>query len=208
MDLPFVYVPLHYQPEATTCPDGGVVFSDQREVIDVLSAALPEGWNLYVKEHVTQFVAGLQGDMSRDLSFYSDIDYHRNVRLVPVEYNSFRLIDASKAVATVTGTAGWEAMVRGTPALVFGYPWYRGCDGAFHVPSYELCKRALEVIRDGYQVDHERVRLWLRAMDETCVKACISPSRAAICGYSDDENAQCLADAIAECYASLNRYQG
>lgn len=207
LGISFVYVPLHYQPELTTCPEGGA-FSDQRDMIDILSSALPEGWWLYVKEHLSQFSSRLRGELGRNQRFYSDIQSYGNVRLVPVAYDSFHLIDAAKAVATVTGTAGWEAVVRGTPALVFGYPWYRGCEGVFHVPSRELCKRALEAVRSGYQVDNRKVRSWLRAMEEGCVKAYV---KANLDIYDESArslkgtNAENLSRAIADAYAGLKQ---
>ncbi len=206
LDVPFVYVPLHYQPERTTLPEGGA-FCDQRDVINVLASTIPDGWYLYVKEHPAQFVDSphFEGHLGRDFGFYSDLASYQNVRLVPVEYDSFRLTDAAKAVATTTGTAGWEAIVRGTPTLVFGHAWYRGCEGAFYVPSHELCKRAMEVIRSGYQVDQHKVRLWLRAMEESCVKACIDEGEMQACSYTREENAENLARAIADAYAGLHQ---
>ena len=36
---------------------------------------------------------------------------------------NLKLIDKCKAVATITGTSGWEALIRGKPVLHFGYPW-------------------------------------------------------------------------------------
>ena len=202
LDVPFVYVALHYQPEATTWPDGGAFF-DQRDVIDVLSSTIPEGWYLYVKEHPAQFSGVLAAMMGRDLRLYVDIASYPNVRLVPADYDSFRLIDAAKAVATVTGTVGWEAIIRGTPALVFGYAWYREFEGVFYVPSHELCKRAIEAIRSGYQVDHHRVRLWIRAMQESCVKAFVEVYDEQRPGYSREENVQTLARAIFDSYTVL-----
>lgn len=204
LDVPFIYVALHYQPELTTCPQGGA-FADQRDVIDVLSSTIPEGWYLYVKEHPGQFSAKAIGEMGRDPRYYFDIGSYRNVRLVPVAYDPFLLIDAAKAVATVTGTVGWEAIIRGTPALVFGYAWYRYCEGAFYVPSHELCKSAIEVIRSGYRVDNDRVRLWLRAIEDSCVKAYLTPEDEQICGHSREENAENLAQSIADAYAGLHQ---
>src|SRR4030043_207253 len=44
---PYIYFPLHYQYEATTCPMGGI-YSDQLLAIELLSRA---GIQVYVKEH-------------------------------------------------------------------------------------------------------------------------------------------------------------
>ena len=111
---PYVYVPLNYQPECTTSPLGGI-FVDQVLMIQMLSAALPVGWGLYVKEHPAQWPAHL-GDFTpqRYKGFYSDIAAVPHVRLVPVTVNTFELADHAQATATVSGTAGWESIARGS----------------------------------------------------------------------------------------------
>jgi hypothetical protein len=206
LNAPFVFFPLHYQPERSTLPEGGA-FADQRDVIDVISSSLPDGWYLYVKEHPATFSSNRRGDISRDTRYYDDLESYANVRLMPVTCDSSRLIDAAKAVATSTGTAGWEAIIRGTPALVFGDAWYLGCEGAFYVPSSSLCKQAMETIRGGYHVDRRKVRLWLRAMDESCIKAYLFLINKPIDSWSEEENTDNLANAIVEAWASLQKQQ-
>ena len=50
VDKPYILVSLHRQPEASNSPTGGT-FVHQLLKVDILSRALPEGWNVYVKEH-------------------------------------------------------------------------------------------------------------------------------------------------------------
>ena len=52
---------------------------------------------------------------------------------MPMNIDSFPLIANSKAVATVTGTVGWEAMVRRKPVLVFGLSWYEKYAGVLKI---------------------------------------------------------------------------
>ena len=73
---------------------------------------------------------------------------------------------AARAVASVAGTAGWEAVNRSTPALVFGYAWYRFCEGVFYTPTMESCRAALKEIADGYTVDQNKLRAYVKAIDE------------------------------------------
>jgi hypothetical protein len=46
------------------------------------------------------------------------------VVLVSPSVSSRELIKKTLAVITVTGTAGWEAIVNDKPCVYFGYPWY------------------------------------------------------------------------------------
>jgi hypothetical protein len=166
----FIFVPLHYQPEATTTPLGGN-FSDQLLMIRLLAAHLPKGWKMYVKEHRTIFDPVLRGSFSRDLDYYREIVEIPGAQIVPMELSSFDLIDRTRAVATVTGTAGWEAVVRGVPALVFGNAWYANCEGTFDASTHEGCARAMAAIVRGYRPDYTRVRLFLQALAEVGLRA-------------------------------------
>jgi hypothetical protein len=88
-----------------------------------------------------------------------------------MELSSFELIDHAQAVASVTGTAGWEAVVRGVPAMVFGNAWYRNCEGVFDARTHEECDRAITEIARGYRPDYQRVRLFLQALSEVGLRA-------------------------------------
>ncbi|MDG2088408.1 MAG: hypothetical protein P8J68_06685 [Arenicellaceae bacterium] len=147
-NAPFIFVALHYQPEASTCPDGGY-FADQALMIGMLSKLLPEGWLLYVKEHSLQLQAkSSKAWQGRDPQFYRDLVNHSNVRLVSIDTPSFDLMDRSKAVSTITGYAGWEALVRGKPVILFGRPWYGACSGAFMVKTNKDLHIAISKIVD------------------------------------------------------------
>jgi hypothetical protein len=164
---PYVYVPLCFQPERTSSPQAGT-FVDQILMAEILSYSLPEGWLMYVKEHPTQWLlrAGVRYSGSRYAGYYRRIAGLRNAFLVPVETNSFELMGHARAVAAVSGTAGWEGILRSRPMLNFGYPWYRDCPEAFRVYDAESCGAALQKIRDGYKVDQQRVIGFLKSFDE------------------------------------------
>jgi hypothetical protein len=165
----YVFIPLHYQPESTTSPSGDI-FVNQLLMVDILSKALPENWFLYVKEHPSQFSRKLTGELGRTVDFYDRLVSFPNVQLVPHMISPFDLIDHSKAVATVTGTAGWEAVLRGKPALTFGFPWYKGCEGVFYTPTVQACKDVFADIEEGYHIQEEQVKRFLLALDYLCVR--------------------------------------
>jgi hypothetical protein len=83
------------------------------------------------------------------VQFYDDLASLSEVELVPVDMSSLQLIDKSEAVATVTGTAGWEAIVRDTPALAFGDAWYSVCQGVYDVDTKGDVADAFQAITSG-----------------------------------------------------------
>ena len=142
----YVYVPLQVQPEATTAPHGGI-FEDQLLMLQFLSRSIPDDWIIYVKENPTQLsYANSSSYLYRYPGYYKEIAGMRNTHLVPTDVSTFDLIENCKAVVTVTGTAGWEVLLRGKPSIVFGYPWYMDCEGVFKVSDALSCKEALRKI--------------------------------------------------------------
>ncbi len=139
---PFVYFPLHLQPEATTSPMGGV-FVDQYWAVELLARVLPAGWIIVVKEHPVQRMS------KRDYGFYQRIGRMHNVRLVSRSTDTFMLNERSRVVATITGTAGWEAIFLGKPVLVFGNAYYRGAPGTISVNDPAELAARLEDIDQG-----------------------------------------------------------
>ena len=167
----FVYVPLNYQPERTSCPDGDM-FADQILMVEILSASLPDGWIIYVKEHPSQWWMGKGTGYSsiRYKGYYERLAKISNVKLVPIHAKSAEFIDKCQAVATVTGTAGWEALFRLKPAFIFGYPWYRDCSEAFIARNVEECKEAFRKVARGHVPDRQKIVNFLKSFDEGAVR--------------------------------------
>jgi len=168
-DKKYLYFPLHYQPERTSSPEGDI-YVDQWLVINMISCLLPKGWNLYVKEHPSQFMFGRGAFMGRTIDFYKDINKFKNVKVVDSNFNPFKLIDNAKAVVTLTGSSGLEAILRGTPALVFGYAWYRNCPGVFYTTTTSECADALKKINGGFKVNFKEVESYLLGIEKKCVR--------------------------------------
>ncbi|MGH8491023.1 MAG: hypothetical protein ACREXS_19695 [Gammaproteobacteria bacterium] len=177
INVPYVYVPMHYQPERTTCPDGGI-YNDQSLMVNLLSHALPEGWWLYVKEHPTQFSYAGNGEQSRNEYFYQDLHSLPNMRFIRLETPTLELTDNARAVATVTGMAGWEAVCRGKPALVFGNAWYRLCRGVYPIRTADDCRDALLAIKNGVTVKSRDVEAFVAALEHISASGYVNPSNA------------------------------
>ena len=117
---------------------------------------------------------GKRTERGRRKYFYDDIAAHDKVRLVPMSFNSFELIDAAQTTATATGSVALESVVRGRPVLFFGQAWYHDCEGMFSVQNEAILSAALKEIESGYTVDSRKVRLFMQAVEEVAFK-----------GYSD-----------------------
>jgi len=194
---PYIFAALQCEPERQTCPVGGL-FGNQYLMVDLLSKLVPDGWKIYVKEHVSQFKDYQTVERAKTKGFYDMIASRPNVEIVPLTYNSFDLIDHAKASATVSGTVGWESVVRGKPALLFGHSWYSDCKGVFVTHTIEDCKKAIQIIENGYKPDKDEVKCFAQVVEKYSIR-----------GYNDEmgnkmkiipheENVENLAQAIHE----------
>ena len=121
----FVYFPLHMQPEATTivCAQK---YEKQLYFIDSLVKSLPADTMLYVKEHYS--FLGI-----RENGFYEQLKLYPNVVLIDPWEDSIKLIEKSQCVATLTGTAGQEAMLLRHPVFMSGDIIYKGAPGVMYL---------------------------------------------------------------------------
>ena len=152
----YLYFPLHFQPERSSCPEGSV-YTDQQVLIQMIADKLPSDTYIYIKEHPSQFMM-TRGALGRPSFFYDDIKRIPGVILVDDSFSSHQLIDNSLAVITLTGTAGMEALLRGRPALLFGYAWYRNFPGAFYVEEPSETEIVLKKVLDGITVSVNEVK--------------------------------------------------
>jgi len=167
----FVYMPLNVQPERTTCPQAGV-YDDQLLMVETAACSLPEGWKLYVKENPNQLrPSNIFSHLYRYPGYYERIAGFSNVQLVPLDTSTYDLMQHSQAVAVATGTAGWEGLLRGKPALVFGSVWYMYCDGVFRIFDIDSCRTALSGIAAGHKPDKQKVLNYLVALDRNSIRA-------------------------------------
>ncbi|MBN2631629.1 MAG: hypothetical protein JXR75_13950 [Rhodobacteraceae bacterium] len=123
----FVYIPLHNQPEMSTSALGGV-FRDQALMVETVARHLPQGWRIYVKENPRQ------NSFARGPLFWHRLSRLPSVQILPSHAPTHELTARAQLTATVAGTAGWEALIKGRPALVFGGGWWKSFPGVsrFH----------------------------------------------------------------------------
>lgn len=196
LEKKYIYFGLHYQPECSTSPLGGI-FIDQILAIQILSASLPPDWLIYVKEHPWQWlISGINYTNFRHKGYYGLIARLKNVRLVPSENDPIRLIEKAQVVATISGTGGWEGLLRLKPALVFGYPWYRDCPGVFNVMNVDTCKKALQAIVSGFQVKCQDVTNFLYSIDQVSTRGYLEGLYREQAHLSKEENVANITNAL------------
>ena len=85
-------------------------FFFQLTAINLLARDLPADYIIVVKEHVKALGR-------RPKEFYKQITDLRNVVIADPSHFRLEYINKSKAVACITGTAAWEAVVSGIPVI-------------------------------------------------------------------------------------------
>ena len=119
----FVYFPLHLEPEENVHVLGGE-YTNQLDAVVALHDRLPAGWTLLLKENP------IQTFQNRGEPFDQRLSELPRVRFVDDNYPSSNLVDRARLVATITGTASYEAMLKGKACLYFGEAWFAGLPGA------------------------------------------------------------------------------
>lgn len=156
-DENFIFYPLHMEPEAANL--ARATLGCQLFIIEQVSRLLPKGYFLYVKEHPDQF-ASTQLDKYyykalhnfRNIDFYKRISMLENVKMMDIYTPSSRLIDNSKAVLSIAGSALIEAVAKNKPIIVFGdgTSCVELLSDAFVINQIGSITKSLEAIKDGF----------------------------------------------------------
>jgi hypothetical protein len=180
----FIYYPLHFQPEASTivCAQK---YEKQMFFIDSIVKNLPADTLLYVKEHYA-FLG------SRHLNFYKEINKnYPNVVLIDPFISSRDLILESEAVATLTGTAGWEAMLLRKPVILGGNIFYENAPGIMKVD--DVFRELNEKLKTYCRPSREEVILYLCEYLSTVFEGTCSISNQ---NYNTDDNIRKVSEAF------------
>ena len=120
--------PLHKQPEASIDVIGKY-YDDQQLNIRNIASQLKDDEYLIVKEHSNAI-----GD--RSYNFYKSLSNYPRVLIVDDTANTKKLIESSKGVFTVSGTAALEASLLGVQSYCFSDVYFRQLKNC-HVISLE-----------------------------------------------------------------------
>ncbi|MGB0879298.1 MAG: hypothetical protein ACPGTO_01885 [Polaribacter sp.] len=170
LNLPYILVALHYQPEETSCPSGDI-YVDQLLMIKSLLKNTSQETLIYVKEHKSQFNPSIEGQTGRVKSFYEELQQFSRVRLVFLGKNIFDLIDNSLAIATLTGTIGVEALFRKKTPIVFGTAWYESLPSVIRIKDKNDLKKINSLSKLTELINIEQCTIALNRIYLNCIKA-------------------------------------
>lgn len=160
-DEKYIYFALHYQPEASSNPLGGI-YADQRLAVRMLSTCVPDDIMIYIKMHPEQIAP------FRSIEYYKELSEMRNVRIISREAGTFSLMQNAVAVSSITGTACWESQFYNIPAILFGNSVKNAAPLSYTVKSREECERAIDsIIKNEKKVSIKELKLFVKALYET-----------------------------------------
>lgn len=119
----FLFYTLHVDPEASTMVISPLQ-TNQLTAIEAISKTKAINDILVVKEHLTMIGRRPKG-------FYDAINAFPGVYMADPTEPSFKFINASKAVITLTGTSGLESILLRKPAIFLGNFIYKFIDKGF-----------------------------------------------------------------------------
>jgi len=156
---PYIYFPLHVDPEASTMVLADQL-TDQMFIIETVAKNMPAGMKVLVKEHIPSIGRRPKG-------YYERIRNMPDVTLVSPFMDSFELIKKCETVFTVTGTAAWEAMILGKPAIMMGYIHYTNLKkGLIHCTDIANIGEAIIQSSSLEKTDEEELRLYIASLFE------------------------------------------
>lgn len=137
---PIPLVAAHFQPEATSFPEGGEL-SSHIDIVVKLRQLGYQGVVLY-KEHPGSFmyysrvVGGTRVGMSRSVNYYKNllalgcvfISPDFNLSVIPQESSWY-------VPVTITGSVALERSLFGLSTIAAGHPWYSGLPGVFDLSN-------------------------------------------------------------------------
>lgn len=180
----FVYFAMQLQPEMTTSSLGGN-YVDQALALEHLRDMLPDDVAIYVKENPKQ--AGY----ARGPMFFHRLRRIPGLVFVPSFSDTKVLTERAEAVATVTGTVGWEAIRQGTPAIVFGETWYGS------LPGVHRYRAELDFDLILAEFEHERLEAEAGALFARAHEGVVNRHYARIVeGFEADGNAAGVAEVL------------
>jgi len=141
---------------------------------------------VYVKENPKQ------REEQRGELFFKRLMILHNVVLISPNADTYSLIYNCRFVATISGTAGWEAISAGKCVLVFGKAWYRKLPGVF---EYHESIKVEDIASHSF--DHETLeREYNRLLQKTVPGVVDDDYEVLVRDYTHETNAEILASSI------------
>ena len=119
---------LHYQPESTTLPDGGLFVSQHEALKIILKVCKKLNLNLVVREHPATNKYFNKNWRNKEY-IKSIYNLGKNVMIDDHRESNIDIILRSKATASISGTVITESLINGIPSIAFGKHPLKGWNG-------------------------------------------------------------------------------
>lgn len=191
--LPYYFYPFQLEPEAGVHYQGHGLYMNQVKLIQNIAAQLPPGRYLYVKDHPHDFGY-------RDATDYVRLNAIPNVRLLRSEIPAKQVIQKALGVMTITGTAGFEAIMMGKAVYAFGRTFYSACPQVKFIRNIRDLRETIYANESVTFRDEESLFPFLTAFFAAKKDGLIDyyGGRATKYGIDLDENARKIADMLVE----------
>jgi|GEM_PF-5922892 hypothetical protein len=132
----YIFLPLHCRIESTLLFRSHP-YTDQEFLVSLISRNLPYGMKLYVREH-PEWRQQFSAKYLKELSELS------NVKVIDPDISIHAIIDASKALAVMNNTTGYEAAIHNKPVVAFSPSPYASHEENFYVSDLYLLDEILQ----------------------------------------------------------------
>jgi hypothetical protein len=156
-ERPFVFFPLHVNPEASTMVQSPM-HTNQFAIIETLAKSIPLSMDIIVKEHIPMLGR-------RPMRFYRELQKIPGVKFASPFEDSFEFIKKAGLVCSITSTVAWEAILLGRPTLIIGNPYFAGLGQGFvHCPELTSLPRAVSEAMTVKPVEEKRLELYIASI--------------------------------------------
>lgn len=158
----YAYFPLHFEPEISVLLYAPF-WTDQLNLIRQIAQSLPLHFKLYVKEH--PHMVGY-----RTHSYYNELKKIPNVKLVNPDTPSLTLIRNAKLITTISGTAGWEAVLFKKPVITFGDVFYNKLSTVKKCYAIETLPWLIKEQLESFTYDERELENFIGAIMEESIR--------------------------------------
>ena len=185
----YYFYPLHLEPESVVLYSGRGMYQNQVKLIQNIAAQLPPGDILYVKDHPHD-----HGYRSAD--DYIALNKVPNIKILEHNFPGKAVIKKSKGVFTINGTSGFESVILGKPAYIFGEAFYKNCPGVFPIQNIRNLRELLYQNSSDYVADEDGLIKFIAAYLDALSPGVVDyfAGRASAYGVNLDDNAKMIAN--------------
>ncbi|MBD1161916.1 hypothetical protein IDH30_06535, partial [Pelagibacterales bacterium SAG-MED15] len=178
-DRKIIFFPLHMQPELSTSLLGAI-YEDQILALEKLNSLPKNEWIIVAKEQQSQT------HYQRNSFFFKRLKGLKNVFFLKRTENTKEFLDKSDMTATISGTIGFQGLLKSKKCLLFGHSWYKNLHGVLKIKNSTDEQQINDFFYD--QFDKTKFINDLQKLLSTCDKGIIADYGSS---YEFDKNLNC-----------------